>query len=405
MYRVARSASIRTAAVLLAGAVIVPSAAGQCQYEVTVIQGPSCPIFGPRPTTGTGLNELGHVVGFVGQCDLSGDDAFLWTPEDGLEILPRPPGIYSAYGADINDAGAIVGEMSGNGDGAVGFLYEDGIWTLLPPVSGGWSHANAINEHGVVVGRRSIGKTLTPWNAFVWSARDGFTDLGLMGATGSTATEISGTGDVVGYVGGLSADEGFHWQNGRLTLLGPIPGGLTSGVGGITDSGIMVGGGRVQRDDDELTRGCIWDADSVTVIEPIDDGHITATAVNEVGQIVLQWSSRNPSGFYRAWLHQHGTLHDLNELVPDGTETIERPKKINNKGQIVADGGDGHTITFLLTPVGRPTGDVDIDCTVGPLDLLVILDEWANINSPADLDQNGYVGIGDLLIVLSSWAE
>ena len=61
----------------------------QCEYEATVIQPPTCPLFGHPPTDGFGLNELGHVVGARWQCGSSwGDDAaFLWTTESGIEVL------------------------------------------------------------------------------------------------------------------------------------------------------------------------------------------------------------------------------------------------------------------------------------------------------------------------------
>jgi hypothetical protein len=58
-----------------------PEARGQCTYDVTVIQAPSCPIVGPPPTIGTAINEAGHVTGYQLVC-IGGDhrDSF-WTPE------------------------------------------------------------------------------------------------------------------------------------------------------------------------------------------------------------------------------------------------------------------------------------------------------------------------------------
>ena len=44
-------------------------AQAQCQYEVTIIQAPDCPWpFPPAPTIGTGINDLGHVVGYYNHC-------------------------------------------------------------------------------------------------------------------------------------------------------------------------------------------------------------------------------------------------------------------------------------------------------------------------------------------------
>jgi probable HAF family extracellular repeat protein len=395
---------VAAAGVLLA-ALLGARVHGQCQYEVTVIQGPSCPIFGPRPTTGTGLNDLGHVVGVVGQCDLSGDDAFLWTPDGGFEILPRPHGMSSASATDINNSGAIVGGMDVDGYGVWGFLYEKGLWTPLPPMSGSWSYAIAVNEHGVVVGERSIREDASSGNAFIWSAAEGFTDLGLMGTAASVALDVNDAGDVVGRRGVVGFDEeAFLWSDEELSFLGPIPDGISSSASSISNRGVIAGGGRMRTQRGVFGRACVWAESGVTVVHPLGDGSLGAAGINEVGQVILGWVDPATSTFH-ALLLQHGALYDLNDLAPPDTETIERPWEINNKGQIVADGGDGHAITFLLTPIGRPLGDVDIDCAVGPHDLLFVLGEWASLRSPADLDGNGYVDFGDLLLVLSHWTE
>jgi hypothetical protein len=86
---------------------------------------------------------------------------------------------------------------------------------------------------------------------------------------------------------------------------------------------------------------------------------------------------------------------------------IERTKAINDAGQIVGEGHDpqNHTITFLLTPIDRPKGDIDGDCDVGVSDLLYLLADWGKPNSPADINGDGIVNVFDLLILLGDWGS
>jgi len=84
---------------------------------------------------------------------------------------------------------------------------------------------------------------------------------------------------------------------------------------------------------------------------------------------------------------------------------IERAHAANNAGQIVSEGYDSeyNNVSFLLTPVDRPMGDITCDCDVDVADLLFLLGEWGKTNSPADIDGDGIVNVFDLLILLSDW--
>ncbi len=170
-------------AVALPMALWAGTAHSQCQYEVTVLLFPISCSFTPVNTSGIGLSEDGHVVGSY-RCPLwEHGEAFLWTPSGGYFSLERPPGVSSASALDINDSGIICGEMIVSGLGLRGFVYDDGVWTELQPViqgNGAQSMARAISNAGVVVGKRSIGEGLNPYNAIIWSAAEGISDLGVM---------------------------------------------------------------------------------------------------------------------------------------------------------------------------------------------------------------------------------
>ncbi len=382
-------------------------AAGQCQYDVTALSYPLHCSFGPVFTYGGGLNEHGNVVGAY-QCPVwTHTEAFLWTPEEGFVTLSRPPGIVSAWAADINDHGVICGEMVVNGVGTRGFVYDAGVWTELPPAipgNGAWSKATAISNEGLVVGWRSIGDGLIPQNAFIWSADAGFTDLGLMGAYLSAASDVDVAGNVVGST--TTPSQAFLWQQGKLTLL-TLPGALETHASAVAAGPVIVGSGVFQEPPGPwYALAYVWERGEFVMIPPVP-GYDTsgATDINDAHQSVglsVKLSNQNDR---RGFLWQHGTTYDLNELSLAPGFLVERGRAINNLGQILARGRDSisDVISFVLTPVDVLPGDLDLDCHVGVLDLLAMLAAWGEEAPSADVDGDGIVGIWDLVILLQNW--
>ncbi|MFB3105111.1 MAG: DUF3466 family protein, partial [Pseudomonadales bacterium] len=176
-----------------------------CSYEVQIIASSNgCGGFGTVNTFGLGLNEHGDVVGYY-KCPLwNHSEAFLWTADGGFVTLQRPQGVSSAIAVDINDSGVICGTVFVSGLDNRGFVYENGVWTILPPVvdvPGARSSANAINNVGTVVGQRSLTEDINPQNAYIWSAENGFNDLGLVKGPNSGAFDISQGGLIGGWTG------------------------------------------------------------------------------------------------------------------------------------------------------------------------------------------------------------
>lgn len=186
-------------AALVVGLATAAECPGQCQYEVTIIDAPPCPFYGPVEHA-CGINSFGDVIGWHPQCDDTALwEAFLWTPQDGYEVLDRPPGFDSALAEDVNDAGQIVGFLEQNVRSAV--LWQDGetIELGIPP-EGNWSEAVAINNAGEIVG--DCGNNIEGlYHGFVW--RDGLmTDLGpILGTPKSGAWDIGESGQIVGWMG------------------------------------------------------------------------------------------------------------------------------------------------------------------------------------------------------------
>ncbi|MCH8343893.1 MAG: hypothetical protein IH983_07885 [Planctomycetes bacterium] len=394
---------------------VTGQAKAQCQYEVTILQYPlNCGI-GTVITAGLSLNENGAVVGYY-SCPLwVFFRPFLWTAEEGFTDLGLPPGVMGATAADINEEGIICGTMYVTGVGYRGFVYEDGEWTELPPVvdvTGAWSSAAAINNDGIVVGQRSITENLTPHNAYIWTATEGFTDLGIMNGPYSSATDISQGGAVTGWTGLLAApgDEAFIWEAGERTLLGPIPGGLWSDGNAVADERLVAGSGRIPIEGDPATvsRAFIWQAGEFTIIEPIEGyDHSGAAGINSHLEVAGACRKEDNPNDWRGFLWRNGITFDLNDLITSPDDIlVTGATALNEARQIAAFGhnAQGELVSFLLTPL-VPLADLDGDCSVGIADLLLLLQQWGMTNSSGDLNGDGTVGILDLLILLANWGS
>ena len=132
---------------LLGVAIASGDAAGQCGYDVTIIQAPVCPPFGNQATIGTALNDLADVVGYHCQCFCgNGDQAFLWDGGPGLIPLQFPAGTSSSVAWGINDALQIVVEFDiyVAGHGPLALFWDGGRLTQIPPTGGTCSQARHV---------------------------------------------------------------------------------------------------------------------------------------------------------------------------------------------------------------------------------------------------------------------
>ncbi len=408
------------APLILACAVVVPvstpSAHAQipCEYEVQIIASPLDCGLGTVNTFGLGLNEHGAVVGYY-KCPLwDHTEAFLWTAEEGFVTLQRPQGVSSAIAVDINDEGVICGTLLVSGLGFRGFVYDKGEWTILPPVvdqPGPWSSAAAINNAGTVVGQRSITEELGPQNAYIWSAEEGFTDLGVMNGPDSAATSISEKGLVAGRTGTGVLNEAFLWQRGKITILGSVPDGITSIPSAITDESVMVGWGHIPKDGFPFgfAQAFRWASQEYQMLGTLPD-HLHSASLDSSSKtdliVGVSWIVDGIPNVSHGFIWDEGFMTNLDDLLPllSGVST-RSAGAITSLGQIVADGTDSenNAIVLLVTPKESPVGDLDGDCAVGVVDLLLLLGEWGERDSPADLNNDGIVGVKDLLILLGNW--
>lgn len=238
----------------------------------------------------------------------------------------------------------------------------------------------------------------------MFTPEEGLTDLGVLNGPYSSATEVGPAGEVVGWSGTPGyITEAFLVQHDRLTLLGPVPGGIASKPACIAADRTVVGSGWGEAPPGEIPKvvGFLWRDGVFTLIAPVP-GYDTSGAgdINSAHQVTGSSFRLNDFDHPHAYVWQHGVTRDLNDLVPPGTPTIDLIGAINDQGQILAAAG---IHCLLLMPVGRPLGDLDIDCKVGITDFLTLLAEWGEPGSPADLNGDGTVDPTDLTILIKSW--
>jgi probable HAF family extracellular repeat protein len=164
------------------------------------------------------------------------------------------------------------------------FKYENGVMTSLAPLT----LARGINNSGTIIG----GSILLGENGTI-------TTLGTLGGPSTNAYAVNDFGAVVGYSLSTSSSHAFKYENGIMTDLGTL-GGSYSTAYGINNSGSIVG---------------------------------DSTVANDTS---------------RAFVYQNGIMYDLNSLVNINGITLTASYGINDRGQIIANGGDH---AYLLTPI------------------------------------------------------
>jgi len=262
-------------------------------------------------------------------------------------------GKYSA-GAAINDSGTVAGYADLSSGIAHAALFHGGTVTDLGSLSGptGSSGATAINDLGQVAGSTTYPGSGGGQEAFV-ETNGVMTGLGILpGGTGSAATGINASGEVIGVGDNAASDErAFVYSNGVKTDLGTL-GGPNAVAGAINDNGLIVGYSQTASDADHVfsySNGTMTDLGAYNI-------DTVPEAINDSGVFVGQTYGVNSNGtpFTDAFIYTGGKFEDLNTLIPAGSGyVLTNATGINNSGQIVVDAvnsTNGQNASFLLTP-------------------------------------------------------
>lgn len=411
---------------VLASLLAVSPARAACQYDVTVIEGPPCPPYGPQPTVGMALNAKGAVVGYYCACDCKVTQGFLWSADGGFGPLEMPQGVLSSEASDISARNWIAGWVIPSTQyGALAFVHDGNQATLIfPPPGGAFSEAHAVNGQGRVVGATGDG---TPYfKAFYWE-NGALTLIQPTFGPRSLAFDVSEDGRIAGWMG-QSPETNAHpflWAEGKMSDLGLLPGTYSGVANAISESGEVAGSSWLPNPSGPgfVIHATWWAPDSreaTPAYSVLDLGTLPgytrsqALGINSLGQIVGNCSYPDPNE-WRAFLWQNGVIYDLNAFIPANAGILlTLATDINDAGQITGWANmppvpGAPEVAVLLTPHPQPLGDLDGDCNVDITDFLGLLSAWGPCpqsgSCPADLNNNGSVDIVDVLTLLSNWSQ
>ena len=194
----------------------------------------------------------------------------------------------------------------------------------------------SLNENGAVVGYYScpLWKFFRP---FLWTAEEGFTDLGLPpGVMGATAADINDQGVICGtmYVTGIGY-RGFVYEDGVWTELPPVVDavGAWSGAAAISNAGIVVGQRSLGENYVPYT-AYIWSPDNgFTDLGEKYGLYSSARDVNEAGEAAI---SIGPTLGDEAYIWDGENLTSIG-VIPGGFSST--PAGINIHDHVAAVGG------------------------------------------------------------------
>jgi uncharacterized membrane protein len=358
-----------------------------------------------------------YVCGSYLQCLSIHNRAFVYdTQTKEFRSLPHPPGVYASNANDVNDAGLVAGTYAHatvSPPGFRGFVYDvtSGQYEAqLDPVAGGaWCQVAAINRRGTVCGTRSIGSPgdpVNPQTAFVWSATDGYSDLGTINGQTTMGHDMNEHGFVTGQVGLWPDAQPFIWHGAMFKQLGSLAGMETVGLA-IQNDNWVVGRSRGGGSDGvTLVQPFLWKGTTLGALMLLS-GYEWAWAfdISDTGIIVGSVNTVNSTD-PRACVWLDGVPHDLNELTDlPGGAILTSTSGTNALGAITAGGRvrSSPSLAFILVPSQAPVGDLSRDGIVDVDDLLRVLESWDSDAPQADVNGDGTVDFVDLQWILGSW--
>ena len=313
---------------------------------------------------GFGINNSGQILG-SGFVNPSGSDpanlqTFLYNLSSNgpWQLLMNVPSGYNVtYPQGINDSGQILINAENTQTKVFEvFLYNNGSWTNLNVPSGfSQNLPDGINNAGEVFVNTETQSGVTQaylyknnqWQAL--SAPSGFSStlgLGLNNSGQFLVEASSGSGATV-------VSHSFLYDNSNWTDIGTNAVGAVDICGDVNDSGQVA-----------LETGGLFYTPHVFFVnngEASDpgapsgySGNTILAGFNNTGQILVEDSTGSGStAVTHPFLYSDGQWTDLNSFMPSGgTVTLNGAGGIDNNGDIVANGDDGHI--YLLQPDAAP---------------------------------------------------
>jgi probable HAF family extracellular repeat protein len=249
----------------------------------------------------------------------------------------------SSAALSISRNDLVTGWSEAGGTETHGFLWWRGEMVDLGTLGGPVSFGIDVNDQGQVAGFSYVGSAINPatgiptQHPFIWE-KGRMTDISLGGSLGGAGL-INNRGQAIGdsNLPGDTEDHAFLWSNGAVHDLGTL-GGTFSQPTGLTElthiSGVASPLG------DQVVHAVLWKDGSIHDLGSVDgDGCSWAWGLNSRDQVVGISNPYCDFTVARAFLWDHGTMVDLNTLVPaDSTLHLVYAEAINDAGEIVGIG-------------------------------------------------------------------
>jgi len=331
-----------------------------------------------------GLSENGQIDPSIP--DLPEISPVMWRDGKITNLGTLPGGGYQGAAVSVNNRGEVAGiannlvpdansllNYNPNLWAGVGYGYQlrafvwdqsNGMQDLGTLGTGTNAEATAINELGQVIGDSYTGSgpancfNGTATGGFIWDRKRGMTDLGGFGGACTVPNDLNNRGQVVGvsWTAGDSLQRAFLWEHGSLRDLGGFEGNNTGAIA-INEKGEAVG---------FSGHAVLWKK----VGEAIDLGTVGsdpcsfAQGVNDEDQVVGNSSPTDCVSYdtSRGFLWEHGSMADLNNLIPPNSPLyIIYAYTINHRGEIAVNGIDANGIeqAAVLIPCDEHHAGVD----------------------------------------------
>ncbi|MGD0656099.1 MAG: DUF3466 family protein, partial [Thermoguttaceae bacterium] len=304
-------------------------------------------LLGTGSSSAVDVNNKGQVIG------QGPGGAFIYSYSSGTATYLSDT---SAIAHGINNSGQVVGEASGTA-----FLYSGGTMSSLGSDT---RAAYGINDSGQIVGYGNFvvnvqGRTAD--RGFVYNGGD-ITVLGTLTPSSDTnqlftsyAYSINNNGQVVGKASyqNYSTYNAFLYANGIMTNLGTL-GGTTSTANAVNNNEQIVGQAATST---KPNHAFLYDNGMTDLGNIIFNGCYATNAcdINNYGQIV--GNAVGLSSGSTSFLYDGSTMMDLNSIISSTNYYITSANAINDLGQIVATGKSFSNTSYyralLLTPATR----------------------------------------------------
>jgi hypothetical protein len=297
-------------------------------------------------------------------------------------------------------------------------VTPENLWIpMIPPGGSGDSQVLDINDNNEVVGYVRVlppGGPEEPITGFRWTLETGLELIHVEPGPRNKCTAINAGGTIVGWVGGGEASDGtvgyVRDPDGTITLMPPVPDGLSSLPNWISNDRTVVGFG-MYTNQPPIARGFVYaNGKMLHRIDP-EPPYVHSHAYHATSEgVIVARQYKSGLGDEPAFWTPAGGWRLMDTLVdPKLGFNLNASARSNRHGVLTAKGtklidGLNHSFALLLTPRIDPP-DFDCDGKVGVADLFILLEHWGIEGGYLDLNGDLIVDGADIGVMLGKWSE